>query len=59
MEELCLSATECTYGVRDVWQTEIHTVKTSQTESSCLEGEIAIEKLKRYKSPATDQVLAN
>jgi hypothetical protein len=39
-------------------QTEIHTVEPLVPEPSSTEVEIAIEKLKRYKSPGTDQIPA-
>jgi hypothetical protein len=39
--------------VKDVRQTEIHTAEPISSE-----GEIAIEKLKRYKSPGIDQIPA-
>jgi hypothetical protein len=41
------------HGVSDVRQTEIH-----RAEPSSSEVEIAIEKLKRYKSPGIDQIPA-
>jgi hypothetical protein len=37
---------------------EIHTPKLLVSQLSPFEGEISIEKLKRYKSPSTDQILA-
>jgi hypothetical protein len=40
------------HGV-NVWQTETHIA-----EPSSFEVEIAIEKMKRYKSPGIDQILA-
>jgi hypothetical protein len=46
------------HGVNDVRQTEIHTAEPLVPEPSSSEVEIAIEKLKRYKSPGTDQILA-
>jgi hypothetical protein len=42
------------HGVNDVRQTEIHTAEPLMTEPSSSEVEIAIEKLKRYKSPGID-----
>jgi hypothetical protein len=39
------------HGVNDVRQTEIHTASFSEVE-------IAIEKLKRYKSPGIDEIPA-
>jgi hypothetical protein len=41
--------------VSDVRQTEIHTTEPLVPEPSAFEVEIAIEKLKRHKSPGTDQ----
>jgi hypothetical protein len=46
------------HGVNDVWQTEIHTAEPLVPEPSSSEVEIAIEKLKRYKSPGIDQIPA-
>jgi hypothetical protein len=46
------------HGVNDVWQTEIHIAEPLDFEPSFSEVEIAIEKLKRYKSPGTDQIPA-
>jgi hypothetical protein len=46
------------HGVSDVGQTEMHTVESLVPECSYLEVEIAIEKLKRYKSLGVDQILA-
>jgi hypothetical protein len=46
-------------GVNDVRQTEMHTVVPLVPEPSCFEVEIAIEKLKKYKSPAVDQILTD
>jgi hypothetical protein len=45
-------------GVNDVRQTEIHKAEPSVPEPSSFECETAIEKLKRYKSPGTDQIPA-
>jgi hypothetical protein len=45
-------------GVNDVRQTEMHTAEPLVLESRCFNVEIAIEKLKTYKSPGTDQILA-
>jgi hypothetical protein len=44
------------HGVNDVRQTEIHTAKPLVPEPSSSEADIAIEKLKMYKSPVTDQI---
>jgi hypothetical protein len=46
------------HGVNDVRQTEIHTAEPLVPEPRPSEVEIAIEKLKRYKSPGTDQIPA-
>jgi hypothetical protein len=46
------------YGVNDVRQTEIHKAEPLLLEPSSSEVEIAIEKLKRYKSPGIDQIPA-
>jgi hypothetical protein len=44
--------------VYDVRQMDICTVEPLVPEPSLVEAEIAIEKLKRYKSPGTDQILS-
>jgi hypothetical protein len=46
------------HGVNDVRQTEIHTAEPLVPEPSSPEVEIAIEKLKMYKSPGIDQIPA-
>jgi hypothetical protein len=46
------------HGDNDVRQTEIHTVEPLLPEPSVFEVEMAIEKLKRYKSPGIDQIPA-
>jgi hypothetical protein len=46
------------HGVNDVRQTEIHTPEPLVPEPSSAEVETVIEKLKRYKSPGIDQILA-
>jgi hypothetical protein len=46
------------YNVSDVTQIEVHTAETSVPSPSHLEVEIAIAKLKRYKSPGSDQIPA-
>jgi hypothetical protein len=46
------------HGVNDVRQTEIHTAEPLWPELSAFEVELAIEKLKRHKSPGTDQIPA-
>jgi hypothetical protein len=45
-------------GVNDVRQTEIHTAEPLVPEPSDSEVEMAIEKLKRHKSPGIDQISA-
>jgi hypothetical protein len=57
VEELLLPAINV-YGVNDVRQTEIHTAEPLVPERSSSEVEIAIEKLKSYKSPGIDQIPA-
>jgi hypothetical protein len=44
------------HGVSDVRQTELHTAEPIVPESSALEDEIAIEKVKNYKLPGVDQI---
>ena len=46
------------HGVNDDRQTEIHTRETLVSELSAFEVEMAIEKLKRQKSPGFDQIPA-
>jgi hypothetical protein len=46
------------HGVHDVRQKDIHTAEPLVPEPSLVEVEIAIGKLKSYKSPGTDQILA-
>jgi hypothetical protein len=46
------------HGVHDVRQRDIHTAEPLVPEPSLVELEIAIEKLKSYKSPGTDQIPA-
>jgi hypothetical protein len=43
-------------GVNDVRQTEVHTAEPLVPEPSAFEVEMAIEKLKRHKSPGIDQI---
>jgi hypothetical protein len=47
------------HGVNDVRQTEIHTAEPLVPEPSDSEVGMAIEKLKRHKSPGTDQIPAD
>jgi hypothetical protein len=46
-------------GNSDVRQTEIHTAESLVPETSAFEVEMAIEKLKRHKSPGIDQIPAD
>jgi hypothetical protein len=46
------------YTVSDVRQIEVHTAKPLVPGPSRLEVEIAIAKLKKYKSPGSDQIPA-
>jgi hypothetical protein len=46
------------YWVKDVRQTEIYTAEPLVPEPSDSEVEMAIEKLKRHKSPVVDQIPA-
>ena len=46
------------HGVNDVRQTKIHTADPLVPETSASEIELAIEKLKRHKSPGIDQMPA-
>jgi hypothetical protein len=46
------------HGVNDVRQTEIHTAEPLVPVLSASEVEMVIEKLKRHKSPSTDQIPA-
>jgi hypothetical protein len=46
------------HGVHDVRQMDIHTAEPLVPEPSLVEVETAIEKLKWYKSPGTDQIPA-
>jgi hypothetical protein len=45
-------------GVNDVRQTEVHTAEPLVPEPSAFEFEMAIEKLKRHKSPGIDHIPA-
>jgi hypothetical protein len=47
------------HGANDVRQTELHTAEPLVPEPSAFEVELAIEKLKRHKSPGIDQIPAN
>jgi len=46
------------HGVNDVRQADMQIAKALVSVSSSYEVETLIEKLKRYKSPGTDQILA-
>jgi hypothetical protein len=46
------------HAVHDVRQVDIHMAEPLMLEPSLVEVEIAIGKLKSYKSPDTDQILA-
>jgi hypothetical protein len=46
------------YGVNDVRQTEIQTAEPLVPEPNAFVVEMAIEKLKRHKSPSTEQIPA-
>jgi hypothetical protein len=58
VEESFLPAVEYT-RVNDVRQTEVHTAEPLVPEPSAFKIEMAIEKLKRHKSPGIDQIPAN
>jgi hypothetical protein len=47
------------HNVSDVRQIEVHTAEPLVPGPSCLEVEIAIAKLKKYKSPGSDQIPAD
>ena len=55
MEEPFLPAIDA-HVVNDVRQTEIHTAEPQMPEPSAFEVEMAVEKLKRHKSPGIDQI---
>jgi hypothetical protein len=46
------------HWVNDVRHTEIHTAEPLLPESSAFEDEMAIEELKRHKSPGTYEIPA-
>jgi hypothetical protein len=46
------------HGVSDAGQTEIHTAEPLVPAPSVFEVEMAIEKLRRHKSPGIDQIPA-
>jgi hypothetical protein len=47
------------HNVSDVRQIEVHTAESSVSGPIRLEVEIAIAKLKKYKSPGSDQLWLN
>jgi hypothetical protein len=57
VEELLLSAVECPAG-GGIRQTEIQTAEPFVAEPSISEVEVAVGKLKRYKSPGVGQIPA-
>ena len=44
------------HGIKDVGQTEIHTVEPLVPDPSASEVELAIDKVERHKSPSVDQI---
>jgi hypothetical protein len=54
----CFSQLLNLHRVSDVRQIEIHTTEPLVCDPSSVEVEIAIAKLKKYKSPGSDQILA-
>jgi hypothetical protein len=46
------------HNVSDVRQIEVHTAEPLVAGPCCLEVEIAVAKLKKFKSPGSDQILA-
>jgi hypothetical protein len=46
------------HGFRDVRQIDVHTAELLISGPSRLEVEIAVAKLKKYKSPGSDEILA-
>jgi hypothetical protein len=57
-ESLCKTDTLHLERVNDVRQTEVHMAGPLVPEPSAFEVEMAIEKLKRLKSPGIDQISA-
>jgi hypothetical protein len=57
MEELLLSAIEL-HGANNIREAEIHSSQPLVPEPSPVETEIAVGKLKGYKSPGIDQIPA-
>jgi hypothetical protein len=56
--EDCFSQLLNVHNVSDVRQIEVHTAEPLVPGPSRLEVEIAIANLKKYKSPGSDQILA-
>jgi len=54
----CFSQLLNVHGDNYIRQTEIHTAEPVVPDPSAFEVEMAIEKLKRHKSPGTDQIPA-
>jgi hypothetical protein len=54
----CFSKSLNVRNVSDVRQIEVHTAESLVPGPSCLEVEIAITELEKYKSPDSDQILA-
>jgi hypothetical protein len=46
------------HNVNDVRQVEVHTAEPLVPGPSCIEVKIALAKLKKYKSPGSDQIPA-
>jgi hypothetical protein len=59
MEEIQQLVTDINITNKDVRQIEIHTVEPLAPDPSPFEVEIAIAKLKRYKSPGSGQIWQN
>jgi hypothetical protein len=58
LEELLLSATECTCGGGSVRETEMHIAEPFVPQPSASEPEVATGKLERYKFPGVNQIPA-
>jgi hypothetical protein len=54
--QACIHCIPCIDRISDVRQIEIHTVEPLVPDPSPFEVETAIAKLKRYKSPGSDQI---
>jgi hypothetical protein len=46
------------HSINDVRQTKMHTIEPIVPKPSSFRVKITVEKLKRYKSPGTDKILA-